>query len=167
MEKLSLKAGGESEVPNLAAILTQGSQYKLKHNDTVWDEGWSEQEVRDYLKASTPYLITLEGKEVGAVWLQWEDEHLWGSQEPVAGYMHRLVIKDGFHGKDIGAKVIDEVSRLVEEKGRQFLRLDCPAANTGLCNYYESLGFNKVDEKPVPEYGYTEALYERAVGQKD
>jgi ribosomal protein S18 acetylase RimI-like enzyme len=118
------------------------------------------------MSESLVYLVKLDGETVGTVSLQWEDERNWGPQPPIAGYMHRLAIKDGFHGQSIGKRVVDWAAFQVAENGREFLRLDCEASNTHLCGYYESLGFRQVGTRPVSEYGnYVAALYQKRVGE--
>ncbi len=149
----------------VAEILTDGTQYKAKLGDMAWgDEGWSEEEVQDAMLESTVYLIQQDEETIGTVSLQWDDTRNWGEQPPVAGYMHRLAIKDGFHNQGIGKLAVDWVAEQVAGRGRSLIRLDCEAKNTDLCSYYEKLGFVQVGTRPVPEYGdYVAALYERSV----
>lgn len=103
-----------------------------------------------------------DDKAVGTVALGWEDESSWGSQDPDAGYIHRLAIKDGYQGQGIGEQMIDWANNQLKQNNRQFLRLDCAINNKALCTYYEKQGFVRVAEK---EYSptYTAALYERPI----
>lgn len=165
MNRLEFIGAQESDIPAVEDILNDATQYKVKHGDVAWGtEGWTDEEVRESMSESSVYLIR-QGKEiVGTVSLQWEDERNWGIQPPVAGYMHRLAIKEGFHNLGLGAQAIDWALSQVAKKGRQYLRLDCEAKNAELCGYYEAQGFTHVGTRPVPEYGtYVAALYERPV----
>ena len=152
-------------MPTIADILTSATKHKLDHGDTIWGtEGWSEEEVYDAMTESTIYLIKQGCEIVGTVSLQWDDPRSWGEQPPVAGYIHRLAVKHGFHGQGLGERVIDWAAARATENGRSFLRLDCEAKNTDLCGYYEKLGFTRVGTRPIPEYdGYVAALYERPI----
>jgi ribosomal protein S18 acetylase RimI-like enzyme len=164
MSELSFSAAGEQDIPTVVDILSDATQYKLSHGDKIWgDEGWFDHEVREDMGESTVYLIKQGDEVVATVAMQWEDERNWGSQPPVAGYMHRLAVKDGHHGQDLGGEIIDWAKSQVAAQGRQFLRLDCEAANTKLCGYYEKLGFTQVGTRSVPEYGdYVAALFEQS-----
>ena len=165
MENLSITAANENDIPLVADILSDATQHKIKLGDRIWgDAGWSKEEVQESMAESTMYLIHHGDEVVGTVSLQWEDERNWGPQPPVAGYLHRLAIKDGFHGKGLGEQVVNWAAAQVADRGRQFLRLDCEAKNTQLCAYYENQGFVRVGERPIPEYGdYVAALFEREV----
>lgn len=165
MSELSFASAGEEDIPVVAGILTDAIKQKLNHGDLAWGEnGWSNEEVHDAMTESTMYLIKRGSEIVGTVSLQWDDERSWGEQPPVAGYMHRLAIKDGYYGQGLGGQAIDWATSQVAKEGRQFLRLDCEASNTELCAYYEKQGFKQVGTRPIPEYeGYVAALYEKPV----
>jgi GNAT superfamily N-acetyltransferase len=78
--------------------------------------------------------------------------------------MHRLAVKDGYHGQGLGSQIIDWAKSQVAAQGRQLLRLDCEAANKELCDYYVDLGFTQIGARHIPEYGdYVAALFEQSV----
>lgn len=165
MSEINIDTAQEEDAAVIAEVLSDASEYKLSLGDIVWGkDGWSEQEVKDYMSESIFYLVKQDGQIIGTVSLQWDDERNWGAQPPVAGYLHRLAIKDGYRGQNIGKKVIDWAESQVAERGRHYLRLDCEEKNTKLCSYYEDLGFQKVGTRPVSEYGdYVAALFEKPV----
>lgn len=82
--------------------------------------------------------------------LLYEDELYWGKQNQKAGYVHSLVVKKDFKGKGLGKQIMQQIESDLIAQGISLFRLDCVANNKGLCNYYESLGFNKVGEKQMP-----------------
>ncbi len=89
----------EADIPVIANILTEAKDYKVAHGDTVWGTAsWTNDEVQERMTNSTAYLVRLGEEVVGTVSLQWDDELNWGPQPQVAGYMHRLAIKNSFHG---------------------------------------------------------------------
>lgn len=167
MDKLSVNPAKQEEAPLIADILTEATKYKVELGDQAWgNEGWTAQEVTDYMKESTAYIVKKDGEVIGTVFMQWDDQLNWGEQPPVAGYMHRLAIKDDFRGQGIGQLIIDWCEDQVGKQDRTLLRLDCDARNAELCGYYESLGFKKVGQNEVLEYGdYVAALYERPVAK--
>lgn len=165
MHTLSYGEAGKEDTPIISDILKVATQRKVGYGDTVWgNEGWSDEEIQDSMNESSMYIIRRGEAVVGTVSLQWEDVRSWGEQPPIAGYLHRLAIKDEYKGQGLGDTIVDWAAQQAAKNGRQLLRLDCEESNTQLSAYYEKLGFVKVGTKPIPEYGdYVAALYERVV----
>lgn len=153
-----------ADAPLVADILTDAVRRKLTYDDHSWGAGvYTEEEVLRLMAKSPTYLAYVDGEAVGTVALQWEDEPVWGVQPPIAGYIHRLAIKDGVEAKGLGAQMIDWAGNQVARRHRKFLRLDCDIRNLGLCAYYEKQGFVQVGSKQMTRSGHTAALYERQV----
>ena len=164
MNNLSLSIARDSELKKIAAVLTEATNYKLKRSDMIWGkESFTETEVLEMMHHSTVFVAKKDKEIIGVVSLQWEDERIWGGQPPTAGYVHRLAVKDSFHGKNVGKQIIHELAKYVLENGRSILRLDCEANNFSLCKYYEKLGFNKVGTIQIKTNNYNVALYERLI----
>ena len=96
------------------------------------------------------YFITQSAEVVGMLRLLDKDHLYWGEELEEAKYIHSLVIKEKYAGKKIGEKVIEIISENALKNSIHILRLDCNAANSKLCNYYEKQGFVKVREKRMP-----------------
>jgi GNAT superfamily N-acetyltransferase len=157
----------QAEIPVLAEILTAAYRYKLKHGDTSWGSSRSDiftnKEVAQQLTMGITYLAYLEDRAVGTYLLQWDDREIWGEQPPNAGYLHRLAITKGQHGYNIGQQLITHAAGEVRAKQRRFLRLDCIAANGGLCTYYEKHGFQLVETRQTSANPHLSALYQLVV----
>lgn len=163
MENLNIRKVKTFDAPVVAAILTDAVRRKLYHGDTAWGSGeFTIEEMQRLIEKSPTYLAYQNGDAVGTVALQWEDTRVWGDQPPVAGYIHRLAIKEGCEGQGMGEKIISWAGNEVSLQGRRLLRLDCDEKNEKLCAYYERLGFKKVGIKDLSEDGYIAALYELA-----
>jgi ribosomal protein S18 acetylase RimI-like enzyme len=164
MVTLSMTLARKNDLVTISKILTDATKHKNKYQDRTWgDEAWSEQEVKGMMREGDTYLLRLGSETVGTLMLLWEDDQSWDDQPPVAGYLHKLAIKDGFHGQDLGSQAIELALSKVIEKNRSFLRLDCEESNQTLCQYYENHGFHKVGSKTfTSKSNYTAALYERA-----
>ncbi|WGS52743.1 GNAT family N-acetyltransferase [Paraburkholderia sp. D15] len=152
-------------VTALTHILNHAIDYKLQQGDSAWGRsGWTEAGVQQSINRGEMYVIEQDGLCAATMSLSWQDEKYWGIQEPVAGYVHRLAVRDGYHGSGIGRFAIDWCLNQVIARNRRALRLDCDVKNAKLCAHYESLGFVRVATRPIPELGnYVASLYEKAV----
>lgn len=163
MKKLTLVRASGNDASTLALILTGSTRIKLDHGDNSWgSEPYTEEEAKQLIESHPTYLAYRDTEAVGTVTLQWEDESIWGSQGPDAGYIHRLAIKDGYKGQGIGEEMLGWADEQAVQNNRRFLRLDCDANNTSLCAYYQKQGFVKVGEKHQDK-GHTSALFERHI----
>ena len=96
------------------------------------------------------YFITQNDVIIGMFRLLDEDLLYWGKEKEKAKYIHSLVVKARYAGNKIGEKIIEQLSEDAKKEEVYILRLDCNAANSKLCEYYEKQGFIKVREKLMP-----------------
>lgn len=164
MQKLTLVRATSKDALVLASILTEATGIKQSHGDDSWgSEPYTEEETAQLIRSYPTYLAYKGDEAVGTVTLQWDDEPIWGVQQPVAGYVHRLAIKSGYKGQSIGEQMLHWADQQVVQNNRKLLRLDCDADNLSLCAYYEKQGFTKVGEKQRPNKAHVSALFERPV----
>ena len=102
-----------------------------------------------------------EGSNVGMFRLSNQDLLYWGEMEDDALYLHSLIIKKEFSGKQLGENMISLIEASLVKQGNQLLRLDCKASNQWLCAYYERLGFVKVGQVQMPHA--LNNLYEKSL----
>ncbi len=102
-----------------------------------------------------------EGENIGMVRILDEDILYWGEQPEKAKYIHSLVIREKYNGKGLGASIIHKIEEQAKASGSEFLRLDADTKNTGLCGYYEKIGFQKVGIKKTPLS--TNNLYQKSL----
>ena len=155
------KATTEDSKP-LLKLLEEARKYKVSLGDLAWgDYPFTQDDIELRLKSNSCYVAELDDKTVGSITLIWEDEHNWGPKglDGQAGYVHGLMVSNESRGHGIGAHMLEWAAREVKNKGRTYLRLDCPASNEGLPKYYESLGFTQVDTGANASYCH----YERVV----
>lgn len=164
--KLNITKTIEEDIPVLVEILTEAVQYKNQHGDKSWgDEPYTKKELDGMLAKGGLYTVK-DGDEIVATFtLQWEDKPVWGEQADEAGYLHRLAVKNDRHGQEIGTQLIDWAAKNATKKGKECLRLDCDAANSELCAYYERQGFKQASAINLYP-GQTTVLYEKKVDQK-
>jgi ribosomal protein S18 acetylase RimI-like enzyme len=163
-----IRRAAVEDAPALTQILNDAIGHKLSHGDSAWGKtGWTEMGVWQSLSRSEVYVIEQDDMPVATMSLSWQDETYWGAQDPIAGYVHRIAVRNGFHGLGLGRSSIDWCANQVSAMNRGYLRLDFDQRNTKLCAYYEALGFTWVATKPMPELGEYVASFIREIGALD
>ena len=110
----------------------------------------------------------------GCLILAYQDEELaggcilstvnpgWPYSSEETMYLNSLVVARFAAGKGLGTKIINSSARVVRERGKRFLRLDCWDGNDFLKSYYEKEGFKKLEAIAVNDYFVR--LFEKDVG---
>ena len=58
-------------------------------------------------------------------------------------YLHRLVVKREFQGRNLGKLCLDLAKERARERNCTAMRLDCSVDVSKLCEFYEKCGFQK------------------------
>ncbi|KML59822.1 hypothetical protein VL15_09820 [Burkholderia cepacia] len=163
MNDKTIRPATTGDAAIVARILSDAVAFKIAHDDMAWGHRpRTEHDVLPMLDDGNVQVVEQDGVAAAIFMLTWQDDEYWGPQDPVAGYVHRLSVRDGFHGHGLGRHAIDWCADQVRTRRRPFLRLDCDPRNARLCAYYEALGFARVSLRPMAS-GYIASLYERAV----
>lgn len=86
----------------------------------------------------------------------------WSSSAEMAGYISGIVVARESSGCGVGTFVVNWAEQKARAGGAQYLRLDCHADNSWLCEYYRSKGFIEVAR--IEQYpGYVGAIYQKCV----
>ena len=164
---INLRNSNKSEINIAFELLKSSADFLKKKNINQWAY-WlnppkeKTQWVEDGFNKKEFYFIENKKKEIlGMVRILNEDLIYWGEMNDTATYIHSLVIDRKFSGKNIGVKVIDKIEKNALKNGVQYLRLDCDATNSKLCNYYESNGFSKNKSISFPLGKYN--LYQKKI----
>ena len=164
---INLRSSNKSEINIAFGLLKASSDFLMKKNISQWAY-WlnppieKTQWVKDGFNKKEFYFIENKKKEIlGMVRILKEDLIYWGEMNDTATYIHSLVIDRRFSGKNIGGKVIEKIEKNASKNGIKYLRLDCDARNSKLCNYYESKGFNKIKSITLPLGEYN--LYQKNI----
>jgi GNAT superfamily N-acetyltransferase len=160
--QIEIAKAAPADIPALVEVLTLATHYKLHHKDHSWGaRPFTPAEVGRNLSIGGTYKAVLRGEIVGTFELVWRDEEVWGEQPPVAGYLHRLAVKEGRHGQGLGTQIIGWAAAEVKRRSLRFLRLDCDSRNLKLRNYYEQQGFVLAEIKRVSAHkNYLSSLYQ-------
>jgi ribosomal protein S18 acetylase RimI-like enzyme len=137
----------KSDVPNVASILTECSEYVQNMGmGKMWPIPFPEDQVASTIDKNETWVVERVGTEqIAATFrLVWSDPIFWGSQPPVAGYLHKLAVRRAFAHQDMGTRIVEFAEEQVRQRGREYLRLDCMASNSFIVSYYQARGFRPV-----------------------
>lgn len=107
------------------------------------------------------YLARREAVAAGKLSITLEDEDLWADQPGDALYVHGLMVRRAFAGKEIGRVLLRWAEREAARQGKPLLRLDCDATDPPLRAYYERAGFTHRGDVTLPHR--IAARYEKRV----
>ena len=117
--------------------------------------------IAEQVNRGEVYLAKLNAKPVGTLTMQWEDKKFWGDVPDDAAYVHRIAIRRAYAGKDLGRQLLRWAESAAAAAGKNFLRLDCMAENSALCEYYERADFEYCGE--IQGKGWRGRLYEKRI----
>lgn len=115
----------------------------------------------DRVNRNEVYLARLAGQPAAMLTLQWADSSTWGDVPDDAAYVHGLMVRHAYAGKQIGLNLLRWAERTAAGAGRTYLRLDCNADNPPLRAYYERAGFVYRGDVALPHR--TASRYEKRV----
>ncbi len=164
---MTVSPAGEGDLSLVLNILDQAAQWLSSQGIHQWDSPPPAEVCRLFelaIARQDVYLVRLgtPPEVIGAFRLDWSHADFWPDRKD-AGYLYTLALKPDFIGRGIGKRVIDWVDNQIRGRRRDWLRLDCIAANKRLRRWYEDLGFQHRGDRDVN--GYELALYERMVGR--
>lgn len=113
------------------------------------------------LKNDQFYFALNDNDIVGMFRLQFNDELFWGKRNDLAGYIHSFTTLRKYKGQKIGTTILNDIEKILFEKGIHFIRLDCSSKIEGLCKYYEKHGFKTVGT--IKLFGDILNLYEKNI----
>ncbi len=160
--RLEVVAAREDDVDEIVDILSEAARWLLARGIEQWPDPFPRHRVERLVEGGEFYLGRIDGNVVGTLALLWRDPVFWGERPSDAGYVHALAVRRAYAGRGLGVRLLRWADQQVVDAGREYLRLDCLAANDCLCRYYESQGFVFRGEAEVEDI--TARLYERRCG---
>jgi ribosomal protein S18 acetylase RimI-like enzyme len=95
------------------------------------------------------YVALIGGQPAANMALTSQDD-LWTDLPGSALYVHGLMVRRVFAGRQIGRELLRWAEKRAAEQGKPLLRLDCNADNLALRAYYEGAGFTPRGEVVLP-----------------
>ena len=153
-----------SDIPELRILFDKATQYKLLKGDTGWGQpGWTDDEVASMmdLHKGTYIARTDDAVLAGTISIDWSDERIWGTDDGLGCYIHKLASNQDFDG--VGLMLIKWSEDFAKSHGKKYLRLDCDSTATGLCKYYVRNGFKQIRKTNTGDYAGPTALLQKQI----
>ncbi|MBO1333262.1 GNAT family N-acetyltransferase [Streptomyces sp. VRA16 Mangrove soil] len=168
--QLSFRRADTGDVDVLVALYDGAARWMIEQGIDQWKPGQKDADhFRLRIKEGEVWLALGDDSVAGAYELWWDDEPAWGVQPPVAGYVHRLMVRRGAPAGTGGA-LLAHAERRIVDAGRSHCRLDCVSSNPRLRAYYEGHGYAVVGEQPFKSGGagssYAVTLLEKRLGAR-
>ncbi|MBB6001347.1 ribosomal protein S18 acetylase RimI-like enzyme [Streptomonospora salina] len=118
--------------------------------------------LREGVDAGVTYVVGNDSVVVATLTLNGPDPDFWTAEDDPesALYLYKLMITGTHRGTGLGDKLMDWACAQAEERGKQWLRLDCWRDNLALQDYYQRRGFDHVRTVEVEGRG-SGALFQR------
>ncbi|MEB3959065.1 GNAT family N-acetyltransferase [Streptomyces kunmingensis] len=166
--QLSFRGADTDDLGTLVALYDGAARWMVEQGIDQWRPGEKDEEhFRLRMKEGEVWLAETGGQTAGGYELWWTDEPAWGAQPPVAGYVHRLMVRRGA-AAGTGTALLAHAERRIAGAGRTRCRLDCVSTNPRLRAYYERRGYTAVGEQPFKSgtdgSSYAVTLMEKPLG---
>jgi len=154
----------QGQVDRCIGIFLEAAHWGRANGKNLWsDDNLKKENLLKYYKESEFYLYQIEGKDAGAMVIQWEDTLFWPEFElNTAGYLHKLCVRREFSGQGVADTMIDLAVETCKSRNINKLRLDTGWENKKLRALYERNGFVLYDKYDLGNQSYF-ARYELRV----
>ena len=129
---------GPGQLADVLLVLDEAAAWLQGRGIAQWPPRFEPSWVEEAIGRGETWLVKAGGTVSATVTLDLADP-VWDGIAGSALYVHRMAVRR--HAAGLGAAVLGWAARVARERGREALRLDCVAANTGLRAYYERAGF--------------------------
>jgi GNAT superfamily N-acetyltransferase len=157
---MEIRAARPDEIEVVLDVLADAAAWLRARGTEQWPVRFERDWVMPAIKGGETWLADDGTEVVGTLVVQWDDPMFWAGYPKDAGYLHRLAVRR--RGTGLGAELLRWAERHTAQAGKQFLRLDCVAANEQLRAYYERAGYGHLGDVTVGPYA--QARYENRVG---
>ncbi|HET9655743.1 MAG TPA: GNAT family N-acetyltransferase, partial [Kineosporiaceae bacterium] len=154
---------GQADAHDLWLLRRQLEDWICARGIDQWRPGEvAEQTISEQITTGEWHVHRHDGILVAALRLLWSDPQFWGDgDDGDAVYVHGLMVDRRHAGHQIGERLLAWAGEQARAAGRSWLRLDCAAGNTALCDYYRSRGFTPVRTQNLPDGLFDVVLWQR------
>jgi len=148
---ISIVEGRESNLNQACDILLEVAQWMDKKNIPLWrEEEISIERMLPYAERGELFVALFDGEPAGTIVIQSEDRDYWPDVTDRSSlFFHKLAVSRKYAGKGVSKSLMEYAFELAKKRGCKFLRMDCSAGHSQLRKFYESNGFQFLDQRQV------------------
>jgi 2,3-bisphosphoglycerate-dependent phosphoglycerate mutase len=138
------------DVDESISIMREAAQWLLDSGKPMWS--LDELNKENLHNNPDEYLVMYDANGIGmaTLLLSFEDTFFWPHIPPnTSGFIHKLAVRREFSGTGVAEKLVKYAETICADRGIYTLRLDCDSHRTGLCKFYERIGFDLVERKTI------------------
>jgi GNAT superfamily N-acetyltransferase len=161
----SIVRASPEDVADAAEVLQDAARWVASLGFPAWDEGTftdpegrGRRQLGEAMAMGGLFVARIGAQAVGTVSLFDVDERFWPGAPRDALYVHKLAVRRGYAGRDIGGAILRWAEAQARSAGKRYLRLDCPRDDPGVRAYYHRAGF--VHRGDVTVGTFEASLYE-------
>ena len=139
------------DLPFIYSLFDQSILYQEKNGFPVWKNYDKQAIVRD-AENKNQYKITIDSTIALVFGVAYSDKIIWRTMDQGQSlYLHRIVTNPSCKGQKLFKSVLDWAIDHVKIKGLQTIRMDTWAANPTIIQYYQTFGFEIVENYTTPD----------------
>ena len=145
-----LEACKQGKYDDALRVITAAAQDLENRGEPLWHPAHLTSNL--FSRATDETVLTgyLGGLPVTALILTFHDPQFWPEVAPrTSSFVHKLSVSPAYQGRGLAAQLLEYAATETRSRGISVTRLDCPAERPKLCTFYESLGYERVDERNV------------------
>jgi RimJ/RimL family protein N-acetyltransferase len=141
----------DDELDAAYGIICDAVDWLLSKNIRQWTVPLPRREYEKRQRKGQNYALVCDGKLAVVLSLLRVANPDWKEQLSVDKHwwLSTAVTAQGFHGRDMGRRAIQEAINFLRRNAVEEVYLDCARGSSFLAQYYESLGFERVARKDI------------------
>lgn len=164
VKNIEIRKATLSDIDHIMSIIDNAAIWMHENGiKNQWKPGNVFEDKSHYLSCINNghfYVALIDRKIAGTFLIKWSDKELWGENDTCAGYIHHFAIDRAFTGIGFGDYLLNYIEQTIKSNNKNYVRLDCIAANLKLNEYYLNRGY-----KFIQQYVYFDGklgnLYEK------
>jgi GNAT superfamily N-acetyltransferase len=140
-----------SDLPFIYTLFDHSIVYQEKNGYPVWRDYDKHAIVRDIENKNQYKAVNKQG--TGIIFsVAYHDKIIWRAHDKGESvYLHRIVVNPDFKGQKLFGLIVDWAIEHIHQKGLRSIRMDTWAANKTIIKYYQSFGFEVIEDYTTPD----------------
>jgi ribosomal protein S18 acetylase RimI-like enzyme len=140
-----------SDLGQIFELFEHSINYQEKKGVPVWRNYDKNALIKD-IQERNQYKVVINSKPAIVFSVRYSDKVIWRSLDHGNSiYLHRIVVNPDFKGQKLFGTILDWAIDHSKQKGISSIRVDTWAENPTIINYYQSFGFEFVENYTTPD----------------